>query len=132
MEEKAKIETKKSPELDLVTVEKALTTILLNLEIPTRTMGYFYSRECAKIICFNPVSRFQMNELVFKEVATKYKTSSSSIERSIRHLLSSKTTQNSLRKFNTIFNVTANFNMIHPSVCEFLCLLAECVNFVHA
>jgi len=130
METIAKMSNEVKTDSNNIAVERCLTTILLNLEIPTKTMGYFYSRECAKIIYNNPIARFQMNELVFKVISEKYNTTPSKIERSIRHLLSSPTIRKSIRKLNGILNVPVNFNIIHPSVCEFLCLLAECVNFV--
>ena len=122
--------TKEELNKRLISIDKRLTTILLILEIPTRNMGYFYSKECAKIICINPVARFQMNELVFKVLAEKYNTTSARIERSIRHLLSTAASSRCFCKLEKILNIPVTFNMIHPNVCEFLCLLAECVNFV--
>ena len=94
-------------------------------------MGFFYSKECAKLIYFNPVSRFQMNNMVFRVVASRYGTTSSKIERAIRHTLSVSSTQKCMHIFEKILNIPVNFNILHPSVCEFLCLLAESINFVN-
>ena len=111
-------------------IDRFLTTVLLNLGIPTKNMGFFYSKECTKIIYRDPISRFQMNDHVFRVVAEKYKTTSSKIERSIRHVISIASTQKSMTKLEKLLNTTSSFNILHPSVCEFLCLLAEALNFM--
>ena len=113
-----------------IEVDKCLTTILLILNVPTRNMGYFFSKECAKYIYFNPVARFQMNEMVFGVIAKKYNISISKIERSIRHTLSIVSNQKSMIKLEQILNIPISFNILHPSVCEFLCLIAEAVSFM--
>ena len=113
-----------------INIDRFLTTTLLNLGIPTRNMGFFFSKECAKIIYNNPMARFQMSDQVFKVVSEKYGTSVSKIERAIRHTISIATSQKTMHKLETILNTQSSFNIIHPSVCEFLCLLAESLNFI--
>ena len=34
--------------------------------IPAKNKGFVFSKECAKIIYFNPIARFNMNDYVFK------------------------------------------------------------------
>lgn len=116
--------------IDDATIDRFLTSLLLNLEIPTRNMGFFFSKECAKIIYKNPTARFCMNEQVFKIVAKMYGTSISKIERSIRHTISITSNLKTMHKLEKILNIQSSFNIMHPSVCEFLCLLAEALNFM--
>ena len=112
-------------------IDRYLVTTLLNLEIPAKNQGFVFAKECAKIIYFNPVARFNMNELVFKEVANRYNTSVAKVERSIRHTITIVTTQKSMKKLQSILNIAENFNIMHPSVCEFLCVLAESISFMN-
>ena len=111
-------------------VERYLTTILLQLEIPSKNKGFFFTKEAAKIAYFNPMSRFNINDQIFKLLADQYGTTCSKIERSIRHALSIATTQKKMKSFEDVFHIKDNFSLLHPSVGEFISLLAESVNFV--
>ena len=110
-------------------VDRYLITTLLNLGIPAKNKGFVFSKECAKIIYFNPIARFNMNDYVFKQVANTYNTTISKIERSIRHTISIITSQKSMKKLQEILHVNECFSLLHPSVCDFLCLLAESISF---
>lgn len=117
---------KKTPEF----IDRYLITTLFNLEVPAKNQGFIYSKECAKIIYNDPVSRFSMNESVFKPVATRFGTTVSKLERSIRHTITIVTAQKSMKKLQEILHISENFSILHPSVSEFLCVLAESINFV--
>ena len=111
-------------------VEKYLTTILLQLEIPTKNKGFFFIKEAVKIAYNNPLSRFNLHEKIYKVLADKYSTTSSKVERSIRHALAIATDQKKMNNFEKLFNIKNNFSILHPSVGEFISLLAESINFI--
>ncbi len=114
-----------------IEVDRILTHILLNFEIPAKNQGFFFIKECVKIAYFNPLSRFNLNESILKIVAKKYNSTSSRIDRSIRHAISMMSAQNNLNSFKNIFCIKNNFSIIHPSVGEFISLLAESINFIN-
>lgn len=110
-------------------IDRHLTSILLKLGIPTKIKGFFFAKEAAKIAFYNPMARFNINEQIFNVLGRKYSIAPSTIERSIRHLLTKTADGKKMNNFETLFNIKNNFSLLHPSVGEFISLLAESINF---
>lgn len=112
-------------------IERYLSCMLLNLGIPAKNMGFFFIKESVKIAFEEPATRFSMKESIFDTLANKYETTVANIERSIRHALRIAERENTINCLSELLHTNESYEISHPSVCEFISLLAETVSFAN-
>ena len=106
-------------------IEEKTTTLLHDIGIPAHIKGYVYIR-CAVIECFyNPIYIGQITKLLYPEIARRYGSTISRVERAIRHAIETAWSRGSLDYINNIFGYTINAYKAKPTNSEFIAMLAD-------
>jgi len=106
-------------------LEKDVTNVLLEIGIPAHIKGYQYIRQ-GIIMSFNDRSMLQyITKYLYPAIAKKNKTTSSSVERTIRHAIEVAWRRGSMDVLEDIFGNTVCAGKGKPTNSEFLALLTD-------
>lgn len=117
-DEKAPIEHRES-------VEVEVSTILHNLGIPSHIRGYQYIREGILLIYESNKIVTLVTKEVYPEIADKYNTTSSRVERAIRHAIEISCVRGDLKLMEKLFGNSIDFEKAKPTNSEFLTTIAD-------
>ena len=106
-------------------LELELSTILHNLGIPSHVKGYSYIREGILMLyeC-NSVATLVTKD-VYPEIASRYETTTSRVERAIRHAIEISWLRGDLKLMEKIFGNSIDFERSKPTNSEFLTTIAD-------
>ena len=105
--------------------EKVVTDYLMQLRMPTNLLGFKYSR-AAIIILLNgeQEKRMYITKKLYPDVANQFGTTSSRVERAIRHMI--RTSYEKNRNNNVLLQeIAMNTRGCYPTNSEFLAFIAE-------
>lgn len=107
------------------TLENDVTSIIREIGIPAHIKGYQYIRE-AIIMSVNDINMLNyITKLLYPTIAKKYKTTSSSVERAIRHAIEVAFNRGQLDVIESMFGYTVNAGKGKPTNSEFIALVAD-------
>lgn len=106
-------------------IESDVTNIIRDIGIPANIKGYQYIRE-GIIMAVNDINMLNyITKLLYPTIAKKYKTTSSSVERAIRHAIEVAWNRGQIDVINDIFGYTVNAGKGKPTNSEFIALIAD-------
>lgn len=106
-------------------IESDVTDIIRDIGIPANIKGYQYIRE-GIIMAVNDVNMLNyITKLLYPTIAKKYRTTSSSVERAIRHAIEVAWSRGQIDVINDIFGYTVNAGKGKPTNSEFIALIAD-------
>ena len=97
------------------TMENDVTEIIREIGIPAHIKGYQYIREGINYI----------TKLLYPSIAKKYKTTSSSVERAIRHAIEVAWGRGKIEVIEDMFGYTVSAGKGKPTNSEFIALIAD-------
>lgn len=106
-------------------IESDVTDIIRDIGIPANIKGYQYIRE-GIIMAVKDVNMLNyITKLLYPTIAKKYRTTSSSVERAIRHAIEVAWNRGQIDVINDIFGYTVNAGKGKPTNSEFIALIAD-------
>lgn len=106
-------------------LEMDITNILLEIGIPAHIKGYQYIRE-GIIMSFYDRNMLQyITKFLYPSIAKKYKTTSSSVERTIRHAIEVAWRRGNMEVLEDVFGNTVCAGKGKPTNSEFMALLTD-------
>lgn len=106
-------------------LEMDITNILLEIGIPAHIKGYQYIRE-GIIMSFYDRNMLQyITKFLYPSIAKKYKTTSSSVERTIRHAIEVAWRRGNMEVLEEVFGNTVCAGKGKPTNSEFMALLTD-------
>ncbi len=105
--------------------EAVLTELLHNLGIPSHIRGYQYIREGIQIVYRSNNNITYITKDVYPEIAKKFNTTSTRVERAIRHAIEVSWSRGDISLMEDIFGNSINVNRDKPTNSEFLTTLAD-------
>lgn len=116
-------EIKKAVSLNMI--ENDVTDIIREIGIPANIKGYQYIRE-GIIMAIDDLSALNfVTKLLYPSIAKKYKTTSSSVERAIRHAIEVAWGRGNVDKIEAMFGYTVSAGKGKPTNSEFIALIAD-------
>jgi two-component system response regulator (stage 0 sporulation protein A) len=118
--------TAQSPNLEII-----VTDIIHQIGVPAHIKGYHYLRE-AIICCVNDKEMLEsVTKLLYPAVAKKFSTTSSRVERAIRHAIEIAWDRGDIDTLNSFFGYTVNTGKGKPTNSEFIALITDkiCLKF---
>lgn len=106
-------------------LELDITNILLEIGIPAHIKGYQYIREGIIMSYYDPNMLHYITKFLYPSIAKKYKTTSSSVERTIRHAIEVAWRRGNLEVLEDIFGNTVCAGKGKPTNSEFMALLTD-------
>ncbi len=103
----------------------SITKMLHELGIPSHIKGYQYIREAVGIIFNNPDVIGGITKELYPELATKYNTTVSRVERAIRHAIEVSWNRGNLDFMEEIFGYSVDIDKAKPTNSEFIVTIAD-------
>ncbi|MDR1753287.1 MAG: sporulation transcription factor Spo0A [Eubacterium sp.] len=106
-------------------LEYLVTEIIHQIGIPAHIKGYHYLRR-AIILCVEAAEMMDsITKLLYPEVAEKYSTTPSRVERAIRHAIEIAWDRGDVETLNSFFGYTINTGRGKPTNSEFIALTSD-------
>ncbi|MCL2483955.1 MAG: sporulation transcription factor Spo0A [Firmicutes bacterium] len=106
-------------------LEEKITKIFISVGIPPHIKGYQFLREAIKISVENPEIINSITKHLYPNIATRFSTSSSKVERAIRHAIEVAYNRGKIENINNIFGMRIYGSNDKPTNGEFIALLAD-------
>ena len=103
----------------------SITKMLHELGIPSHIKGYQYIREGVNIIFKNPAVIGGITKELYPELAKKFNTTVSRVERAIRHAIEVSWNRGNLDFMEEIFGYSVDIDKAKPTNSEFIVTIAD-------
>ena len=117
--------THDSSVLSLPTLEAEVTAILHEVGVPAHIKGYQYVREAIIIVVQNMDAINAVTKVLYPEVAKRFHTTPSRVERAIRHAIEVAWDRGDLETLQGYFGYTVNSAKGKPTNSEFIAMIAD-------
>ncbi len=106
-------------------LEAKVTNIIHDVGVPAHIKGYQYLRD-GIIMAVNNVDIInQITKQLYPDLAQKYKTTPSRVERAIRHAIEVAWNRGQIEYMESIFGYTVNSNRGKPTNSEFIAMISD-------
>ena len=118
---------KQNKNIDFYTsnLQVSITKMLHELGIPSHIKGYQYIREAVNIIFDNPSIIGGITKELYPELAKKFDTTTSRVERAIRHAIEVSWNRGNLDFMEEIFGYSVDIDKAKPTNSEFMVTIAD-------
>ncbi|MDR3262830.1 MAG: sporulation transcription factor Spo0A [Clostridiales bacterium] len=106
-------------------VDEKIANIFISVGIPAHIKGYQFLREAIKMAINNPEIINNITKKLYPNIAEKYDTSSSKVERAIRHAIEVAWSRGKIENINNIFGIKIYTASDKPTNGEFIALVAD-------
>lgn len=106
-------------------LEIKVTNIIHEIGVPAHIKGYQYLRDGIIMVVNNIEVINQITKQLYPDLAKKYKTTPSRVERAIRHAIEVAWNRGQLEAVESIFGYTVNSNKGKPTNSEFIAMIAD-------
>ncbi len=106
-------------------LEEKITNIFITVGIPAHIKGYQFLREAIKMAIDNPDVINSITKRLYPEVARRFDTSPSKVERAIRHAIEVAWNRGKIENINSLFGVRVYSHNEKPTNGEFIALVAD-------
>ena len=106
-------------------LEIKVTNIIHEIGVPAHIKGYQYLRDGIIMVVNNIEVINQITKQLYPDLAKKYKTTPSRVERAIRHAIEVAWNRGQLETVESIFGYTVNSNKGKPTNSEFIAMIAD-------
>lgn len=108
-----------------------ITNLLHEIGVPAHIKGYLYLREAIAMVFNNVEILGSITKVLYPVIAKKFKTTSSRVERAIRHSIEVAWSRGNVETISEIFSYTINFNKSKPTNSEFIAMIADKLRLAH-
>ena len=116
---------KKVIDVEYNTIQSSISRILHELGIPSHIKGYQYIREGINILYNRPETIGGITKELYPELANKYDTTVSRVERAIRHAIEVSWNRGSWDLMEEIFGNSVDVDKAKPTNSEFIVTIAD-------
>ena len=114
-----------------VDLETEITEILHEIGVPAHIKGYMYLREAITMVYTNIEILGSITKVLYPVIAKKFKTTSSRVERAIRHSIEVAWNRGNVDTISSIFSYTISYNKSKPTNSEFIAMIADKLRLAH-
>lgn len=106
-------------------IEVRVTNIIHDVGVPAHIKGYQYIREAIMLAVENQDIINSITKTLYPTLAEKFNTTSSRVERAIRHAIEVAWNRGQIEMHDKIFGYTVNSNKGKPTNSEFIAMIAD-------
>lgn len=111
-----------SPEID---IESQVTKVIHQIGVPAHIKGYQYLRTAIMMTIEDNDIINSVTKILYPSVAKRYSTTSSRVERAIRHAIEVAWDRGDIETLNSYFGYTIQNNRGKPTNSEFIAMIAD-------
>ena len=112
-------------------LEVKVTNIIHEIGVPAHIKGYQYLRDGIMMVVDNIEVINQITKQLYPDLAKKYKTTPSRVERAIRHAIEVAWSRGQVETVESIFGYTVSSNKGKPTNSEFIAMIADKLRLEH-
>ena len=106
-------------------LQSKVTSLLHSLGVPSHIKGYEYIREGIGLMYENPSLLGAITKEMYPEIAVKFNTTSSRVERAIRHAIEVSWSRGDYDLMEEVFGHSVDYDRSKPTNSEFIATLAD-------
>mgnify|MGYP000141199609 CR=1 FL=1 len=106
-------------------LEAQITNIIHEIGIPAHIKGYFYIREAIYMVINNVELLSAVTKELYPNIANKYNTTPSRVERAIRHAIEVAWSRGCVETLNNLFGYTTTKDRGKPTNSEFIAMISD-------
>lgn len=106
-------------------IETQVTKVIHQIGVPAHIKGYQYLRTAIMMTVENNDIINSVTKILYPSVAKKYQTTSSRVERAIRHAIEVAWDRGDIETLNSYFGYTIQNNRGKPTNSEFIAMIAD-------
>lgn len=107
------------------TLDEKISNIFITVGIPAHIKGYQYLRDGIKLVVENPQKINSITKCLYPEIAKRFGTTSSKVERAIRHAIEVAWNRGKIKNINNLFGTKIYTANEKPTNGEFIALIAD-------
>jgi len=108
-----------------VDLESEVTNMIHEIGVPAHIKGYQYLREAIIMSVEDTAVLSSITKILYPEIAKKFKTTPSRVERAIRHAIEVAWNRGKMETLDNLFGYTINTGKGKPTNSEFIALIAD-------
>ena len=108
-------------------LESRVTNMLHEIGIPAHIKGYHYLRDAIMMAVNDMDVLNAITKILYPTVAKKYRTTSSRVERAIRHAIEVAWSRGKMDTIDELFGYTVSTGKGKPTNSEFIALIADTI-----
>ena len=116
---------KKTIDMYYCNLQMAITKLLHELGVPSHIKGYLYIREGITMVYSNPNLSSAITKELYPEIASKYETTPSRVERAIRHAIEVSWNRGNWELMEEVFGFSVDIDKAKATNSEFIVTLAD-------
>lgn len=106
-------------------IDERISNIFISVGIPAHIKGYYFLREAIKMAIQSPDIINSITKKLYPAIAEKFETTSSKVERAIRHAIEVAWNRGKIENINSIFGLKVYTVNEKPTNGEFIALVAD-------
>lgn len=106
-------------------LEKDVTDMIHEIGVPAHIKGYQYLREAIMMSVDDSDMLGSITKILYPTIAGKYQTTSSRVERAIRHAIEVAWNRGRMETLDSLFGYTISTGKGKPTNSEFIALIAD-------
>lgn len=106
-------------------LESRITQIMRDVGVPAHIKGYQYMRDAVLLVIDDIELISSVTKRLYPELAKRYKTTPSRVERAIRHAIEVAWTRGQVETIHELFGYTINTKKGKPTNSEFIAMIAD-------
>ncbi|TCP31194.1 two-component system response regulator (stage 0 sporulation protein A) [Scopulibacillus darangshiensis] len=112
-------------------LDASITSIIHEIGVPAHIKGYMYLREAISMV-YNDIELLGcITKVLYPDIAKKYKTTSSRVERAIRHAIEVAWSRGNIESISSLFGYTVSMTKAKPTNSEFIAMVADKLRIEH-
>ena len=115
----------KAPQESLPSLKTMVTSVIHEIGVPAHIKGYQYLREAIKITVRDMDVINAVTKVLYPEVAKRFATTPSRVERAIRHAIEVAWDRGDLETLQKYFGYTVSVSKGKPTNSEFIAMIAD-------
>lgn len=113
------------------TFETCIVSVMHEIGIPAHIMGYRYLKDALLITLQDKDAINAITKVLYPEIAARNHTTSSRVERAIRHAIEVAFTRGNSEFISTLFGYSINPNTGKPTNSEFIAVISDYLRIKH-
>jgi len=114
-----------------INLDASITNIIHEIGVPAHIKGYMYLREAITMV-YNDIDLLgSITKVLYPDIAKKFKTTSSRVERAIRHAIEVAWSRGNIDSISSLFGYTVSHSKAKPTNSEFIAMVADKLRIEH-
>lgn len=113
-------------------LDTTITSIIKEIGVPAHIKGYAFLREAIQMVYTDVDLLGSVTKVLYPDIAEKYKTTPSRVERAIRHAIEVAWNRGNYDVISKTFGYTVHHLKSKPTNSEFIAMIADKIRLEHA